>query len=168
MSRGFVKEEDQESTPMVPPRADLPNGVTNYVTAFGLQALLDEKEQLQKEKDHLYYTNEQDRRISVNFIHAKLQLLLERISSAKVVAIDQQPLDEIRFGAYVTLRVNDQKQVERYQIVGVDEANIKNHKISFIAPIAQLLINNKVGDEAVLKLGSKTRTFKVIAIAYLD
>ena len=168
MSRGFVKEEDQESTPMVPPRADLPNGVTNYVTAFGLQALLDEKEQLQKEKDHLSYTNEQERRISVNFIHAKLQLLFERISSAKVVAIDQQPLDEIRFGAYVTLRVNDQKQVERYQIVGVDEANIKNHKISFIAPIAQLLINNKVGDEAVLKLGSKTRTFKVIAIAYLD
>jgi transcription elongation factor GreB len=32
MSRGFVKEDDQEETPIVPPRADLPEGVVNYVT----------------------------------------------------------------------------------------------------------------------------------------
>ena len=36
MSRGFVKEDDQEEIPIVPPRADLPDGVTNYVTQVGL------------------------------------------------------------------------------------------------------------------------------------
>jgi transcription elongation factor GreB len=35
MSRGFVKESDQEELPIVPPRADLPAGLVNYVTEFG-------------------------------------------------------------------------------------------------------------------------------------
>ena len=35
MSRGFVKESDQEEFPMIPPRADLPLGMVNYVTEFG-------------------------------------------------------------------------------------------------------------------------------------
>ena len=46
MSRGFVKEEDQEEIPMVPPRADLPEGVTNYVTRAGMNELLEEKQAL--------------------------------------------------------------------------------------------------------------------------
>ena len=43
MSRGFVKEEDQEEAPFIPPRAALPAGVTNYVTPLGLKALQREK-----------------------------------------------------------------------------------------------------------------------------
>jgi transcription elongation factor GreB len=42
MSRGFVKEDDQEETPIVPPRADLPEGVVNYVTQGGMGELLNE------------------------------------------------------------------------------------------------------------------------------
>jgi transcription elongation factor GreB len=38
MSRGFVKEDDQEET-IVPPRADLPEGVVNYVTQGGMDEL---------------------------------------------------------------------------------------------------------------------------------
>ena len=39
MSRGFIKEGDQEEIPMVPPRAYLPKGMPNYVTSEGLEAL---------------------------------------------------------------------------------------------------------------------------------
>jgi len=39
MSRGFVKEEDQEEPVIIPPRAAIPDGVTNYVTPNGLQEL---------------------------------------------------------------------------------------------------------------------------------
>ena len=42
MSRGFIKEGDQEEIPMVPPRAYLPEGVPNYVTKEGLAALNEE------------------------------------------------------------------------------------------------------------------------------
>lgn len=167
MSRGFVKEDDQEEIPMVPPRADLPPGVTNYVTAIGLDALLEERNQLHFEIENVKAINENERRIAINFLHAKLDLLTERIATAKVVDLNKQPKDEIRFGASVTLEVNDDKRPQKYQIVGVDEANIKAQKISFISPIAQLLINKKVGDEAVLKLGTKNRIFKILEIAYV-
>jgi transcription elongation factor GreB len=50
MSRGFVKEDDQEETPIVPPRADLPEGVVNYVTQGGMDELLNEKQELISEK----------------------------------------------------------------------------------------------------------------------
>ncbi len=46
MSRGFVKEDDQEENPIVPPRADLPDGVANYVTRVGMDELLAEKQML--------------------------------------------------------------------------------------------------------------------------
>ena len=51
MSRGFVKEGDQEETPIIPPRAALPKGATNYVTPTGLQLLLDERKQLEDERE---------------------------------------------------------------------------------------------------------------------
>lgn len=68
MSRGFVKEDDQEEIPMIPPRADLPTGITNYVTPKGLQSLMDERDQLQLEKENLTAINENERRIAINFI----------------------------------------------------------------------------------------------------
>lgn len=46
MSKGFVKEGDQEDVPLVLPRAPLPGGVTNYVTPAGMAALLNERSQL--------------------------------------------------------------------------------------------------------------------------
>jgi transcription elongation factor GreB len=50
--------------------------------------------------------------------------------------------------------------------VGVDEANIKEGKIAFVAPIAKLLIDKKVGDKAILKLATKIRIFEIQSIAY--
>jgi transcription elongation factor GreB len=83
-----------------------------------------------------------------------------------VVDTSNQSTDEIRFGAHVSLKVNDEKQVQHYQIVGVDEANIKEGKIAFVAPIAKLLIDKKVGDKAILKLATKIRIFEIQSIAY--
>ena len=44
MSRGFVKDGDQEEAPIVPPRAFLAEGETNYVTQVGMNELLTEKD----------------------------------------------------------------------------------------------------------------------------
>ena len=44
MSRGFVKEDDQEEVPIVPQRAFLPEGVQNFVTPAGMDLLLAEKQ----------------------------------------------------------------------------------------------------------------------------
>ena len=104
MSRGFVKEDDQEEVPIVPQRAYLPEGVTNFVTRSGMDQLLAEKQMLINEKDNLSSTNENEKRIALNYINAKLQLLNNRIAEAKVVDLKEQPQNEIRFGALVTLK----------------------------------------------------------------
>ena len=166
MSRGFVKEDDQEEVPMVTPRADLPEGVTNYITQVGMDELLLEKQLLIDKIDHLDVTNEKERRIAVNHINAKLQLLNERLLKAKIVDLKNQPPHEIRFGALVTLKIENETSLQNYQIVGVDEADISKGKISFISPIARILINKRVGEKAILKLANGDRVFKIIDIRY--
>jgi len=166
MSRGFVKEDDQEEVPMVPPRADLPAGVTNYVTPKGMEALKDEKGRMIEEREALDTTNENERRIALNHINAKLQLLNTRILSAKVVDLNDQPKDEVRFGAVVTLKIGAAQKLQKYQITGVDEADISKGKISFVSPIARLLTNKKVGEKAILKLAKEDRLFEIMDITY--
>ncbi|TDT45269.1 transcription elongation factor GreB [Maribacter spongiicola] len=168
MSRGFVKEEDQEEIPMVPPRADLPNGAVNYVTQIGYNNLLEERNDLSLEKESLQHDNEKERRIASNLINAKLQLLNERIANAKIVALNEQPQNEVRFGATVTVIIDNAETSQQFQIVGVDEANIAKGKISFLSPIARVLISKHVGDIATLQLGNLNREFKILNISYTN
>jgi transcription elongation factor GreB len=166
MSRGFVKEDDQEEIPIVPQRAFLPSGVTNFVTPFGMNQLLAEKQMLVNEKNNLNNANDNEKRIALNFINAKLQLLNNRIAESKIVNLNEQPENEIRFGAMITLKIEASKNIQTFQIVGVDEANISEGKVSFISPIAKLLINKKIGDKVFLKQDKKDIVFEIMDISY--
>lgn len=168
MSRGFVKEGDQEEVPLVPPRAHLPEGVKNYVTPNGFTELLAERQRLVGERDNLDIAGENERRIEVNHIHARLHLLDNRIAEAQVVDLREQPHDEVRFGAWVTLSIEAAKTIQVFQIVGVDEADVARGKISFISPLANVLVNKKVGDKAVLKIGKQERVFEILNISYTE
>ena len=152
--------------PIVPPRADLPDGQINYVTQAGLDQLIEERESLILERETLDKTNESDYRIGVNYINAKLLLLNGRISSAHLIKLENQHPDEVRFGAIVTLTINGGKQKQKFQIVGVDEADIKKMKIAFTSPLARILIEKKVGDKAVLKLEKEDRVFEIVSVSY--
>ena len=166
MSRGFVKEDDQEETPLVPPRADLPEGVTNFVTENGMSELLAEKQALIEEKSAIEASTEQEKRVASNFINAKMRLLDERIATSKIVNLNEQPQDEIRFGATVTLKIGTSSKHQTYQIVGVDEADISKNKISFISPIAKVLMGKKIGKKATLKLAKEDRIFEIMEVKY--
>lgn len=167
MSRGFVKEDDQEDIPLVPPRADLPAGVENFVTEKGLEYLLEEREQLLKEQESLDPSQEKEYRISFNHINAKLQLLNERIASAKVIDTQKLPQNEVHFGAKVSFKNKENGAAQLFQLVGVDEANIAKKKISFVTPLAKALLNKKVGDIAILKIGDRENKFEIIDINYM-
>ena len=166
MSRGFVKEDDQEEIPIVPQRAYLPDGVQNFVTRTGMDQLLAEKQMLVNEKDNLSSTSENEKRIALNYINAKLHLLNNRITEAKVVNPDEQPQNEIRFGASVTLKTKGSGHIQTFQIVGVDEADISKGKVSFISPLAKVLINKQNGDMVALKRPKEDTVFEIMGIAY--
>jgi len=166
MSRGFVKEDDQEETPLLTPRAHLPNGVANYVTPCGLQELNDEQDSLVEERKTLKEQSIENNRVQINHITAKLRLLEERINSAKIIDLAKQPQDEIHFGATITILKEEEDCECRYQIVGVDEANVSLNKVSFLSPFAKVLQNKKVGDDITLKTPKGDRKMRIEAIEY--
>ena len=144
MSRGFIKEGDQEEIPMVPPRAYLPEGVPNYVTKEGLDVLKEELKSLEEER-----VKAGDNYIMVNFIDATIKQLVGRINSAVEVDLAKAAKDTVSFGAWV--RYNGRV----VRIVGVDEADVNKGLISFISPVAKSLIGKKAGDVIELKGSEK-------------
>ncbi len=166
MSRGFVREGDQEEVPMIPQRAYLPPGVANFVTSEGMDQLLKEKEELTNERENPGIANENEKRIARNFVNAKLQLLNNRIAEARIVEISEQQSDEITFGARVTLKTGTAGTLKTFRIVGVDEADISKGKISFISPLAKVLMNKKTGDNVTLKRDKEDIVFEIIEISY--
>ncbi len=166
MSRGFVKESDQEETPLLPPRATLPVGVLNYVTPNGFKELEQELDLLVEERKALLKQLDENNRVQINYLTAKLNLLEERINSARTVDLSTQPQNEIHFGATITVFKVEENCECQYQIVGVDEADVAKSKISFLSPIAKALLNKKAGDEITLQTPIGKRILKVEAIVY--
>ncbi len=166
MSRGFVKEGDQEEVPLVNPRAHLPAGVVNYVTPNGMRELKDEQNILIEERNQLMLKSKEQNRVQINYISAKLQLLEERINTAKVVDLENQPKDRVQFGAVVTLYKEDGGCTLEYQIVGVDEANAGRKKVSFLSPLAKVLRNKKEGDKIELKTPKGVKNMWIKSIDY--
>ncbi|MBR6272823.1 MAG: GreA/GreB family elongation factor [Bacteroidales bacterium] len=135
MSRGFIKEGDQEEIPMVPPRAYLPEGVPNFVTKEGLEALNEELRSLEEAR-----VQAGEDYITVNYLDAKMKLLIGRINSAVETDLSKADKDTVGFGAWV--RYNGRV----VRIVGVDEANVAKGLVSFISPIAKALTGKKAGE----------------------
>lgn len=166
MSRGFVKEGDQEEIPLVPPRAYLPNGVANYVTPNGFEELKTERNSLIDERRILKEQSIESNRVQINYITAKLRLLEERINSAKIVDLANQTQNEVHFGATISLYKEEEDCISQYQIVGVDEANVSQNKVSFLSPIAKILRNKKTGDKITLQTPKGKINMRIEAIDY--
>lgn len=166
MSRGFVKEDDQEEAPFIPPRAALPNGVTNYVTPRGLKLMHDERTSLEKERASVTGSDDERRR-SQAVINGKLDLLNERIVTARVVEAAEGEPEDVRFGCTVTFEhlVGPQRGKQlTFTLVGVDEASVKEGLIAFTAPIARALNGKRVGDVAKFPLGPLLQELRIISI----
>lgn len=167
MSRAFVNEDNQEEAPIIPPRAPLPAGVSNYVTAKGLALLREERENLLSEIEDIHGIEDgKDKRYKMQLAKGKLALLEERISSSRLLEISENEMNEVRFGARVTLLFKKENKEQTFQIVGVDEANVKEQKIAFTAPIAKAITGKKISEEAILQLGKEPRKMIIKAIRY--
>ncbi|WP_034925426.1 GreA/GreB family elongation factor [Gillisia sp. CAL575] len=169
MSRGFVKEEDQEEAPFIPARSVLPPGEINYVTPIGYDNLKKEKEELDNSIVNLELEEGKERRHTLAILNGKLNLLNDRISSARILDPKAQAKNEIRFGALISFKflTGDQKgSVKEFQIVGVDEANIKENKIAFVAPLAKALTGKKVDEKTEVFMAGKMQELEILSIKY--
>lgn len=100
------------------------------------------------------------------FIEGRIMELEDKLARAQV--IDPQTVnspDKIVFGATVRLVGVDDVEV-RYQIVGDDEADIKESKISISSPIARALIGKRAGDAVEVKAPGGIKAYDILEIAY--
>ena len=156
MSRGFVKEDDQEEAPFIPPCAALPKGTINYVTPRGLALLHAERSALEEQRAAVIGSDHY-RRHAQGELDVRLALLNERIVTAGWWNPVSDP-SAVRFGATVTF----QHLVGRlagtlftFTIVGVDKANVKEARIAFTSPIARALIGRRKSGVSEVALGSE-------------
>lgn len=98
-------------------------------------------------------------------IDSRVRFLTKRLESLTIV--DRLPDDQSRilFGAWVTLE--DESGAEKcYQIVGPDEFDIAQGKISMDSPLAKLMLKKSVDDEIILKTEDNQKTFYIVKIEY--
>jgi len=91
------------------------------------------------------------------FIEGRVQELESKLSLAQVIDVSKMSGDTVKFGCTVTIVNEDTEEVSTYQIVGEDEASVKDGKISITSPVARAMISKEVGDvfEVVAPGGSK-------------
>jgi transcription elongation factor GreB len=99
-------------------------------------------------------------------IDRRLSHLAKVMKSAKVVdPARQEQRDAVRFGATVDLAdENDERRT--LTLVGEDEADASNGRISWAAPIARALVGAKVGDERIVRLPAGEKSYEILAISY--
>ena len=72
----------------------------------------------------------------------------------------------LRFGATITLKNEVSGNIQIFQIVGVDEADVAQGKISFISPLARALINKKAGERITLKRDRGDTVYEIRDLTY--
>lgn len=157
----------REEAPFIPPRAPLPPSVPNHVTPRGLRLLLEERAALEADRSKPYESEEAKRRAWAE-IDGRLELLNESLGSARVMEPPDPAPDDVRFGATVTFTLLNGPQAgqERtFTIVGVDEADVRQGRIAFTAPLARALMGKRTGDVTTLQLGADQQQLRVVRIA---
>jgi transcription elongation GreA/GreB family factor len=160
VSVAFTKEDSAEtaSETLLPDRPI--SAHPNMVTEAGLKALqsgLDQARAAYETAQQIEDVNERRRQAAAPLRDARY--FAARVRTAQVIA-DPTSNDNVAFGSTVTFR-RDDGRVQKYHIVGEDEADPKAGSISFVAPVARLVMGKTVGDV----VGASGQELEIIAIA---
>jgi transcription elongation GreA/GreB family factor len=159
VSVAFTKEDSAETAAetLLPDRPVSPH--PNLVTEAGLKAL---ESQLQQAREaygtaqKIEDVNERRRQAAIPLRDARY--FAARVRTAQIIATSST--DTIAFGSTVTFK-RDDGRVQKYRIVGEDEADPKAGSISFVSPVARLVMGKAVGDV----VGASGQEIEIIAIS---
>jgi transcription elongation factor GreB len=180
MSKAFTKETDTDNDE--PDEADaLPAGQKNYMTPPGFAALKEEwRKLLYEERPKIvdvvsWAAGNGDRSENGDYIYGKKRLreidrrvryLTRRIENAEVVDPKMQKNPEqIFFGATVEY-MHENGANQTVSIVGIDEADFAQGKISWLSPVARAMGKARVGDTVELRAPSGSSSIKILSIRY--
>ena len=180
MNKAFVKESEDGDEDEAP-EPQLPSGTRNYLTVRGHAQIRAEFEHLVKvERPAMvqvvsWAAGNGDRSENGDYIYGKKRLreidrrirfLSKRLDSAVIVdPAAQKNCDQVFFAATVT--VCDAAGVEAtYQIVGIDEADAQQGRISWISPLARALLKAREGDTVRFDSPGGPRELDIVEVRY--
>jgi transcription elongation factor GreB len=181
MSKAFVKESDEDEPDLVDEAPAIPAGVKNYMTPEGYRRMQDELRRLARdERPKIVETvswaaGNGDRSENGDYIYGKKRLreidsrirfLTRRLESAEIVDPAQQKnRDQVFFGATVTYE-NSRGDEKTVTIVGIDEADLDQGRISWVSPVARALLKAREGDVVELRTPAGVEVIEILDIRY--
>ena len=103
-----------------------------------------------------------------SFTEGRIAEIESKLARAQIIDVSTLPAsDKVVFGATVLLRDDETEEERRYQIVGEDEADIKEGKISLKSPIARALIGKFVDDVVDVQTPGGVKTYEIVEVQYL-
>ena len=154
----------------------------NYITPEGharLQAEFDQLYKVERPKvvsDVSWAASNGDRSENGDYIYGKkrlrqidsrLRFLMKRMDSAVIVdPAAQQNLEKVYFGAWVTLYSLDRDTEYTYRIVGQDELEPSKGYISWISPLARMLLGKQPGDNVRVETPGGEENFEIVDVNY--
>lgn len=178
MNESAANCDSEDDGPSLPP---LPEGTRNYMTPLGHRALCDELDALlRKERPAVVETvawaaSNGDRSENGDYIYGKKRLreidrrirfLTKRLERAEVVEPAARVGESrVFFGATVVVE-NETGGEESYTIVGIDEADARRGRISWISPLARALMKQTEGDVVRFPSPSGIRELEVVEVRY--
>jgi transcription elongation factor GreA len=101
------------------------------------------------------------------FIEGRIKELESKLSRAEVIDITKLTGNGVKFGATVNICDEDAGEEMVYKIVGIDEADVKNGKLSIDSPLARSLIGKMAGDEVVITTPSGKKKYEILDVKYI-
>lgn len=102
------------------------------------------------------------------FIESRINEVENKLADARIIDTTGRTSDTVVFGATVLLVEMEAKQKKQYTLVGQDEADLKNGKISIQSPVGKALIGKRVGDQVAVTTPAKVVEYEVIEIRFDD
>ncbi len=155
---------------------------SKYITPEGAQKLTDELQYLWKvERPDVTArvaaaAAQGDRSENAEYIYGKKRLyqidgrirfLTKRLDGITVVDRIPDDLEKVYFGAFVTIEDEEGEEVE-YRIVGPDEFDVADRKLSMDSPLGNSLLGKQVGDEIKISTPKGMKAFHILTIRYFD
>src|SRR5690348_14382931 len=101
-----------------------------------------------------------------SFIEGRLALLEDKIARAEVIDVTKLSGSVIKFGAKVTLADEETDEEQTFLIVGEDEADISNGRLSVTSPLARALIGKGTGDSVEVSTPRGSKSYEVVTVDF--
>lgn len=101
-----------------------------------------------------------------SFIEGRIREIQAKLSRAYIIDISKINQNKIAFGARVKVLDLDTEEEKEFHLVGPDEADAKNGKISITSPVGKALIGKEVGEQVTIKAPARTLNYEIISISF--